>query len=39
MPNESEVSIEAPRSLTIATRQSALAMWQAEHVRVRLAAL
>ncbi len=26
----------APRRLTIATRESALAMWQAEHVRVRL---
>jgi hydroxymethylbilane synthase len=29
----------APRRLTIATRESALAMWQAEHVRARLAAL
>jgi hydroxymethylbilane synthase len=28
-----------PRRLTIATRESALAMWQAEHVRARLAAL
>jgi hydroxymethylbilane synthase len=27
----------APRRLTIATRESALAMWQAEHVRARLA--
>ncbi|HEX6136283.1 MAG TPA: hydroxymethylbilane synthase [Casimicrobiaceae bacterium] len=27
----------APRRLTIATRESALAMWQAEHVRTRLA--
>jgi len=27
----------APRRLTIATRESALAMWQAEHVRGRLA--
>jgi hydroxymethylbilane synthase len=26
----------APRRLTIATRQSALALWQAEHVRARL---
>ncbi|MDQ2916867.1 MAG: hydroxymethylbilane synthase [Pseudomonadota bacterium] len=26
----------APRRLTIATRESALAMWQAEHVRARL---
>jgi hydroxymethylbilane synthase len=29
----------APRRLTIATRESALAMWQAEHVRALLAAL
>jgi hydroxymethylbilane synthase len=29
----------APRSLTIATRESALALWQAEHIRARLAAL
>ena len=29
----------APRRLTIATRESALAMWQAEHIRARLAAL
>jgi len=29
----------APRRITIATRESALAMWQAEHVRARLAAL
>jgi hydroxymethylbilane synthase len=29
----------APQRLTIATRESALAMWQAEHVRARLAAL
>jgi hydroxymethylbilane synthase len=29
----------APRRLTIATRESALALWQAEHVRARLAAL
>ena len=28
-----------PRLLTIATRESALALWQAEHVRTRLAAL
>jgi len=28
-----------PRRLTIATRESALALWQAEHIRVRLAAL
>ena len=27
----------APRRLTIATRESALAMWQAEHIRARLA--
>ena len=29
----------APRRLTIATRESALALWQAEHIRARLAAL
>jgi hydroxymethylbilane synthase len=29
----------APQRLAIATRESALAMWQAEHVRARLAAL
>jgi hydroxymethylbilane synthase len=29
----------APRRLVIATRESALAMWQAEHIRARLAAL
>src|SRR5262249_14193982 len=29
----------SPRQLTIATRESPLAMWQAEHVRARLAAL
>jgi hydroxymethylbilane synthase len=28
-----------PRQLTIATRESALALWQAEHIRARLAAL
>ena len=28
-----------PRRLTIATRESALALWQAEHIRSRLAAL
>ncbi len=32
------VNLSAPRRLTIATRESALAMWQAEHVRARLAA-
>ena len=31
-------SAHGPRRLTIATRQSTLAMWQAEHVRDRLAA-
>jgi hydroxymethylbilane synthase len=31
--------VHGPRRLTIATRQSALAMWQAEHVRTRLCAL
>ena len=30
---------DVPRRLTIATRESALAMWQAEHIRARLAAL
>jgi len=29
---------EVPRRLTIATRESALAMWQAEHIRAQLAA-
>ena len=29
----------APRRLVIATRESALALWQAEHVRTRLEAL
>jgi hydroxymethylbilane synthase len=29
---------DPPRRLTIATRQSALALWQAEHIRARLAA-
>jgi hydroxymethylbilane synthase len=31
--------MSAPRRLVIATRESALALWQAEHVRERLAAL
>ena len=31
--------IEAPHRLTIATRKSALALWQAEHIRARLAAM
>jgi hydroxymethylbilane synthase len=31
--------IAAPRRLTIATRQSALALWQAEHIRARLSRL
>src|SRR5512144_330449 len=30
---------ETPRRLTIATRESALALWQAEHIRARLAVL
>ena len=29
----------APRRLTIATRESALALWQAEHIRARIAGL
>jgi hydroxymethylbilane synthase len=29
-------AFQAPRRLTIATRESALAMWQAEHIRSRL---
>jgi len=33
------VSAAPIRRLTIATRESALALWQAEHVRARLAAL
>jgi hydroxymethylbilane synthase len=32
-------SVYAPRRLTIATRESALALWQAEHIRGRLTAL
>ena len=32
-------SPSAPRRLVIATRESALALWQAEHVRTRLAGL
>ncbi|CAG0970747.1 hydroxymethylbilane synthase [Burkholderiales bacterium] len=32
-------SFPAPRRLVIATRESALALWQAEHVRARLAGL
>ena len=31
--------VHGPRRLTIATRQSALALWQAEHIRARLASL
>jgi len=31
--------VHGPRRLTIATRQSALALWQAEHIRARLTAL
>ena len=31
--------VHAPRRLVIATRESALALWQAEHVRTRLEAL
>jgi len=31
--------VHAPRRLVIATRESALALWQAEHVRTRLSAL
>src|SRR5215831_19763825 len=30
--------VPGPRRLTIATRQSALALWQAEHIRARLSA-
>src|SRR4051812_8269150 len=33
------VNATAPRRLVIATRESALAMWQAEHIRARLRAL
>jgi hydroxymethylbilane synthase len=32
-------SVPVPRRLVIATRESALALWQAEHVRTRLAGL
>jgi hydroxymethylbilane synthase len=31
--------VHGPRRLTIATRESALALWQAEHIRARLGAL
>jgi hydroxymethylbilane synthase len=31
-------SLHAPRRLVIATRESALALWQAEHIRTRLSA-
>jgi hydroxymethylbilane synthase len=31
--------VHGPRRLTIATRESALALWQAEHIRARLTAL
>ena len=37
--NASAVGPDVPSRLTIATRESALAMWQAEHVRARLAQL
>ena len=37
--SDAAASQNAPRRLTIATRESALAMWQAEHIRARLAAL
>jgi len=37
--SDAPARVEVPRRLTIATRQSALAMWQAEHIRARLAAL
>ena len=33
------VNLSAPRRLVIATRESALALWQAEHIRARLRAL
>jgi hydroxymethylbilane synthase len=36
---EREVSTAPIRRLTIATRESALALWQAEHIRARLATL
>jgi hydroxymethylbilane synthase len=36
---ESNVTPQAPAKLIIASRESRLAMWQAEHVRDRLAAL
>src|SRR4029453_9915304 len=31
--------VHSPRRLVIATRESALALWQAEHIRARLSAL
>jgi len=33
------IHVHAPRRLVIATRESALALWQAEHIRTRLSAL
>jgi hydroxymethylbilane synthase len=35
---EASAPVAAPRRLTIATRESALALWQAEHIRAQLAA-
>ena len=37
--SDAPAKLEVPRQLTIATRESALAMWQAEHIRAQLAAL
>ena len=38
-PQPPMVNASPPRRLIIATRESALAMWQAEHIRARLAAM
>jgi len=36
---EAKIGIEAPRRIVIASRESALALWQARHIASRLAAL
>ena len=38
MPRQSTIPVAVPRRLRIATRESALALWQAEHIRARLIA-
>ena len=39
MTQQAQVQVQVPSTLIIASRESRLAMWQAEHVRDRLAAL